>query len=81
MVIVSGEYAEAEPLCRDALAMYRRLYGQADHPDLARSLNNLGSLFLDQGKFAEAEPFCRDALAMYRRLHGKADHSRPGSSA
>jgi hypothetical protein len=42
-----GEYGRAEPFCRDALAMYRKLYPKGKypdgHPDLARSLNNLGS--------------------------------------
>src|SRR5262249_50354069 len=52
---------------RDALAMRRRLY-KGDHPDVAASLNNLGSLLKDQGKAAEAERHHRDALAMYRQL-------------
>jgi CHAT domain-containing protein len=52
--------------------MYRKLYPPGrypdGHPDLARSLNNLGSLLQDRGELAWAEPLLRDALAMYQRL-------------
>jgi CHAT domain-containing protein/tetratricopeptide (TPR) repeat protein len=68
-----GKLTQAEPLCRDALAMYRRLF-KADHPDLAASLSNLGSLLVAQGKLTQAEPLFRDALAMQRRVF-KGDHS------
>ncbi len=68
-----GKYAEAEPFSRDALAMFRRLHGRADHPQLALSMSNLGVLLHAQGKDAEAETFFRDALAMRQRLSGKTD--------
>ncbi len=66
------KYAEAEPLLRDALDMYRRLF-KGDHRNVANTLNNLATLFQDQGKYADAETLYRDALDMRRRLF-KDDH-------
>jgi hypothetical protein len=44
------QYAKAEPLFRDALAMYQQLYTKAQypqgHPELARSINNIAGLVL-----------------------------------
>jgi CHAT domain-containing protein/Tfp pilus assembly protein PilF len=65
-------YADAEPLLREALAMYQRLY-KGDHPDLALSQTNLAFVLQAHGKYADAEPLFREALAMNRRLH-KGDH-------
>jgi tetratricopeptide (TPR) repeat protein len=66
-----GRYEEAEPLYRDALAMKKRLLGEA-HPDVATSLNNLALLYDSQGRYEEAEPLYLDALAMKKRLLGEA---------
>jgi hypothetical protein len=63
-----GKHAAAELLLRDALAMNQRLYPKADHPTVARSLNNLGGLLHAWGKHTAAEPYYRDALAIDRRL-------------
>jgi hypothetical protein len=38
-----------------------------DHPDVALSLNNLGSLLEDRGKHGEAEKLSREALAIDER--------------
>ena len=70
-----GEYAQAEPYYREALAMNGKLY-PADrypdgHPELASSLNNLG-LLLHCGDYAQAEQSYRDALAMRRKLYPAA---------
>jgi CHAT domain-containing protein len=70
-----GRPAAAEPLCREALAMLRRLYPEdrypAGHSYLARCLNNLAMVLKAQGKLAAAEPLCREALAMQRPLYPK----------
>ena len=63
---------EAVKAFTECLAIYRRLH-KGDHPDVARSLNNLGFLLQHQGKAAEAEPYWRAALAMRQRLF-KGDH-------
>eukprot|EP00808_Paulinella_micropora_P002594 g73683.t1 len=57
-----GKLAEAEPLCRRALAGCEEKLG-ATHPDTLATVNNLANLLRDQGKLAEAEPLCRRALA------------------
>ena len=66
-----GRYEEAEPLYRDALAMRKRLLGEA-HPAVATSLNNLAELYESQGRYEEAEPLYLEALAMRKRLLGEA---------
>jgi tetratricopeptide (TPR) repeat protein len=73
-----GEYARAEPFFRDALAMRQRLYPEGKypdgHPELARSLNNLGALLLARGEYAQAEPFYHGALAMRQKLYPKGKY-------
>jgi serine/threonine protein kinase/Flp pilus assembly protein TadD len=49
-----GKYAEAEPLFRDGLAMYRSLLGE-EHPSVAYAWLHLGQLHYLEGKYAEAE--------------------------
>ncbi len=48
-----GKYAEAEPLNQRALAIWEKALGP-EHPDVARSLNNLAMVYTDQGKYEEA---------------------------
>src|SRR5262249_51468364 len=80
--------ARAEPLVREALAMYRRLFPPerfpAGHPHVAISLNNLGTLLGARGAHGQAEPLHRDALAMYRPLYPQAPfpdaHAHPPNS-
>ncbi|MCC3427626.1 MAG: CHAT domain-containing protein [Microcoleus sp. PH2017_01_SCD_O_A] len=52
--------------------MWQRLFSD-DHPDLAKSLNNLASLYRSQGRYRDAEPLYRQALEMWQRLF-KGDH-------
>ena len=47
----------------------QRLLGD-EHPDVARSLNNLALLYKSQGRNTEAEPLYRQALEMFQRLLG-----------
>ena len=51
-----GKWSEAEPLYKEAIHIYKELYG--DHPNdhLSDSLNNLAELYRLQGKLDEAEP-------------------------
>ncbi|MDJ0705956.1 MAG: TIR domain-containing protein [Leptolyngbyaceae cyanobacterium MO_188.B28] len=64
-----GRYGEAEPLLVEALGMTKRLLGD-EHPDVARSLNNLAALYDSQGRYGEAEPLYVEALGMRKRLLG-----------
>jgi CHAT domain-containing protein/tetratricopeptide (TPR) repeat protein len=72
-----ANYAEAEPLYHQALAILERTVGE-NHPDCARGLHNLATLYHRMGRFSAAEPlYCR-ALEIYRQTRGK-DH--PDSAA
>lgn len=68
-LIERGQYSDAEPLLMHALLIRRRLLGE-DHLDIARTLNNLASLYRRQGKYDEAEPFYRQALTIREKLLG-----------
>ena len=58
-----GKYADAEALYKRALAIREKALGQ-DHPDVARTLNNLAVVYKDQGKYADAEGLYKRALAI-----------------
>jgi len=75
---VVRDYAAAEPLYREALAMRRKLLGN-EHPDIADSLNNLAATLFEERNYAGAEPLYREALAMRRKLLGNA-HADVGTS-
>ncbi len=68
----TNRLAEAEPLIRRALAIDEQSYG-AEHPDVARDLNNLALLLKATNRLAEAEPLMRRALAIDEQSYG-AEH-------
>ena len=68
----AGDYAEAEPLSRQALAMDEKEWGP-DSPDVATGLNNLAVLLQAKGDYAGAEPLYRRALAIDEKALGP-DH-------
>lgn len=47
----------------------------ADSPDLATALSNLGRLYRDQKRFADAEPLYKRALAIREKAFGAEDPS------
>jgi tetratricopeptide (TPR) repeat protein len=47
----------------------------ADSPDLATALSNLGRLYRDQKRFADAEPLYKRALAIREKVYGADDPS------
>ncbi len=63
---------EVEELRTRALKLARAKH-PGDHPDVARSLNNLAYVWKTLGRAAEAEPVYVEALQMRRRLF-KGDH-------
>jgi tetratricopeptide (TPR) repeat protein len=65
----TNRLAEAEPLCRRALAIYEKSFGP-EHPNVARDLNNLAELLSDTNRLAEAEPLYRRALAIDEKSFG-----------
>jgi tetratricopeptide (TPR) repeat protein len=58
---LKGEYAKAEPLLREGLAIRSEVYGP-QHPETARSLHDLGVLGYDQGWYTEAARLIEHAL-------------------
>ncbi len=64
-----GNYAEAEPLYKRALAISEGVLGP-EHPDVAQSLNNLARLYQDQRQYAEAEPLHKRSLAIREKALG-----------
>ena len=62
-----GEYGAAEPLQVRALTIRERAC-DADHPDVATSMNELATLYWEQGRYAEAEPLRTRALAIRERV-------------
>ena len=67
-----GQYAKAEPLYQQSLAIHRKSLGP-DHPGVATSLNNLAMLYYSQGQYAKAEPLHQQALAIFLKTL-PADH-------
>jgi len=67
-----GLFAAALPLQRQALAIHRRVLGEAHRTTLG-SVNNLGLVLLDLGELAEAERCLRDGLDQSRRVLGELD--------
>ncbi len=65
-----ARYREAEPLYEQALKIKRKMLGE-EHPDTARSLNNLALLYVRQGKHGEAEPLYEQALKIKRKMLGE----------
>ena len=64
-----GQYREAEPLLREALAIGEKRYG-VDHPDTSYLLNSLAVLYWYQGKYEEAESLYQRALAIKEKVFG-----------
>lgn len=64
-----GQYKEAEPLLKQALAIFERTV-EPEHPDVASCLNDLATLYWNQGKYAQAEPLFRQALLIREKTLG-----------
>ncbi|ABW33413.1 TPR repeat domain protein (plasmid) [Acaryochloris marina MBIC11017] len=64
-----GNYGLALPWRQKCLEQTRQRLG-SEHPDVARSLNNLAFLYDEQGRYTEAEPLYVQALEMQKKLLG-----------
>jgi tetratricopeptide (TPR) repeat protein/DNA-binding XRE family transcriptional regulator len=64
-----ASYSLAEPLLQRALAIAEQ-QGEPEHPQLAMSLANLGSLYLEQGQYEQAEPLLQRALHIREEILG-----------
>ena len=65
---MSNQYAHAEKLFGECLALYRALNDQAE---VAQMLKNLGLIAKDQGDFACATSFYQESLTIRRELGDK----------
>ncbi|HEX7049937.1 MAG TPA: serine/threonine-protein kinase [Longimicrobiales bacterium] len=66
-----GEFDRADSLLERSIERYARL-GGAPHPEMATSLNELGTLRMIRRRPAEAEPLFLRALALRRQIYGEA---------
>ena len=69
-----ADYEKAKKYYEQALAIRRAIHGGDNHPDVARSLNNLGAVFYSQGQYEKAESHFKQALAIDRAIHGGDNH-------
>jgi CHAT domain-containing protein len=65
-----GPQTEVEGLYRRALAIQERSLGR-EHPDTARTRNNLGVMYTLRGDFGQAEAMHRDALQTLEKVFGE----------
>ena len=69
-----GDYAKAEPLYQRALKINEKALGP-EHPDTAKSLNNLALLYDKMGDYAKAEPLYQRALKIREKRSALNTHS------
>ena len=68
----SGDPDGAEAAYRQSIDIFRRLLGD-DHPSLAYSLLDLGSLQMDRGDYAESEATIREAIRIREAAYAPGD--------
>src|SRR3989339_585485 len=68
----SGKLDSAIFFANLSLNLCRSIY-KGDHPDLARSINNMANFYYERRNYKEAEPLLKEALEMRMRLF-KGDH-------
>jgi len=72
VLTTAGKFGEAERLKREALPMYRVLFGTNDSPQMAKLLMDLSAVLAPQyHRLGEAEDLIRQALTMQKRLLGE----------
>ena len=60
-------YADAEPLYKRSLAIWKKALGP-NSPNVATSLNNLANLYQAQGRYADAETLYKQSLAIGEKV-------------
>jgi tetratricopeptide (TPR) repeat protein len=73
-----GKYAESEGLFKRALTIREKVLGSS-HPQVGKTLNNLGFVYRAQGQYGEAEEVLKRALVTRERALG-ANHSDVGQT-
>ncbi len=67
------KYAEAEPLARQALAIWERVHGP-DHPETSHGLRQVGAQLLGLRRYDDAVAVYQRSLRIREALHG-SEHS------
>ena len=65
----TGKYDRAVVVAKKALEVAEKNV-DPNHPDVARSLNNLAAYYYTQGQYAQAEPLYKRALAILEKALG-----------
>jgi tetratricopeptide (TPR) repeat protein len=73
-----GQFAAAEALVKETLIIRERVFGTV-HPEVAASLNTLGSLMQKMTRIAESELIFRRSCAIYENSYG-LDHPKVATS-
>jgi tetratricopeptide (TPR) repeat protein len=56
-----------------ALTIFEKLFGP-EHPEVARSLDRLGELYLHRRRYAEAQSVLKRAVAIWRKVAGSEEY-------
>jgi tetratricopeptide (TPR) repeat protein len=62
----AGKIADAIPLAQRAVVASERQHGR-NHPDVAKALDTLAALYIEENKLVEAEPLLKKSLAIQER--------------
>ncbi|GHO53832.1 helix-turn-helix domain-containing protein [Ktedonobacter robiniae] len=68
-LMTRGNYEQAEPLLLNALSIQQSILGE-NHPDTARTLNDLGDLYFIRGSYKEADSYLQKALSVRQQVSG-----------
>ena len=75
--VVAHDYNQAVSYYERALAIYQQVHkNERNHPDIARTLGNLGNAYRDLEEALQAVSFFERALAMWKQVH-KNDFNQP----
>jgi tetratricopeptide (TPR) repeat protein/transcriptional regulator with XRE-family HTH domain len=69
-LVIHAQYQQAEELLQKALVLRRQIL-EASHPDLIRTINNLGLLYRSTGDFSRGEQFLLEALSKQEQALGQ----------
>lgn len=71
---VQGKYVKALKHYQKSLEVKQRLFGNADHPDMAVLYNNIASVYKSQGNYGKALECHQHSLEMKMRIYGDEIH-------
>ena len=77
--VAQGKDDEAAPLCKEAIEIWKKVYGD-EHPQVAAGLNNLAALLDEDPKnWDEAEKLYKESLAIRKKVLGEEHPDVAGS--